>query len=79
MSADVSPAPTGDGWTAAGPAAGGGRRAAGGAEPDAFLAWDATQVARDHGRPARVACLPGDPAAVPPGPVVLPAEEALRA
>ncbi|MEU6588272.1 (2Fe-2S)-binding protein [Streptomyces sp. NPDC046881] len=40
-------APAGAGWTAA---AG---LAAGGAELDAFLAWDAAQVVRDHGRPAR--------------------------
>lgn len=41
------PAPCGPEWTGA---AG---LAAGGAELDAFLAWDAAQVARDHGRPAR--------------------------
>ncbi|MFF1280840.1 (2Fe-2S)-binding protein [Streptomyces sp. NPDC058299] len=41
------PAPSGEGWTSA---AG---LAAGGAELDAFLAWDAAQVQRDHGRPAR--------------------------
>lgn len=41
------PAPAGDGWTRAT------GLAAGGAELDAFLAWDAAQVLRDHGRPAR--------------------------
>ncbi|MEW2283036.1 (2Fe-2S)-binding protein [Streptomyces sp. NPDC047841] len=41
------PAPAGAGWTGA---AG---LAAGGAELDAFLAWDADQVVRDYGRPAR--------------------------
>ncbi|MFJ4521174.1 (2Fe-2S)-binding protein [Streptomyces sp. NPDC088810] len=40
-------APAGAGWTAA---AG---LAAGGAELDAFPAWDAAQVVGDHGRPAR--------------------------
>ncbi|MEU7412011.1 (2Fe-2S)-binding protein [Streptomyces sp. NPDC042638] len=41
------PAPRGEGWTGA---AG---LAAGGAELDAFLAWDDAQVVRDYGRPAR--------------------------
>ncbi|MEU2062659.1 (2Fe-2S)-binding protein [Streptomyces sp. NPDC013455] len=41
------PAPRGGGWVGA---AG---LAAGGAELDAFLAWDAAQVVRDYGRPAR--------------------------
>jgi hypothetical protein len=41
------PAPGGPGW------AGAAGLAAGGAELDAFLAWDATQVVRDYGRPAR--------------------------
>lgn len=40
-------APRGPGWVGA---AG---LAAGGAELDAFLAWDAAQVVRDYGRPAR--------------------------
>ncbi|MFF9086785.1 (2Fe-2S)-binding protein [Streptomyces sp. NPDC014991] len=42
-----APEPAGEGWTSA---AG---LAAGGADLDAFLAWDAAQVLRDHGRPAR--------------------------
>ncbi|AYN38752.1 (2Fe-2S)-binding protein [Streptomyces dangxiongensis] len=41
------PVPAGEGWTRA---AG---LAAGGEDLDAFLAWDAAQVLRDHGRPAR--------------------------
>ncbi|MBL1103586.1 (2Fe-2S)-binding protein [Streptomyces sp. 5-8] len=41
------PAPRGAGWVGA---AG---LAAGGAELDAFLAWDGAQVVRDYGRPAR--------------------------
>ncbi|GGS67975.1 (2Fe-2S)-binding protein [Streptomyces cinerochromogenes] len=41
------PMPAGAGWVGAD------GLAAGGAELDAFLAWDAAQVVRDHGRPAR--------------------------
>ncbi|RSS78964.1 (2Fe-2S)-binding protein [Streptomyces sp. WAC06614] len=41
------PVPRGGGWVGAA------ALAAGGAELDAFLAWDAAQVARDHGRPGR--------------------------
>ncbi|BCM70344.1 MULTISPECIES: (2Fe-2S)-binding protein [Streptomyces] len=41
------PPPGGAGW------AGAAGLAAGGAELDAFLAWDADQVVRDYGRPAR--------------------------
>ncbi|GGW63903.1 hypothetical protein GCM10010503_46290 [Streptomyces lucensis JCM 4490] len=43
----ADPAPRGDGW------AGAAELAAGGAELDAFLAWDEAQVLRDHGRRAR--------------------------
>ncbi|MFG2353320.1 (2Fe-2S)-binding protein [Streptomyces sp. NPDC048521] len=121
------PAPRGGGWV------GGAGLAAGGAELDAFLAWDEAQVLRDYGRRARpdvvasfglhryawpacllitvpwflhrrvprlpvthvsydrsagrmavrrpvsFACLPGDPAAVLSGAVVVRDEEALRA
>ncbi|MFF7235091.1 (2Fe-2S)-binding protein [Streptomyces collinus] len=122
----ADPLPRGEGWlTTAG-------LARGGCDLDAFLAWDAAQVLRDYGRPARpdvvasfglhryawpasllitipwflhrrvprlpvthvsydrvagrmavrpasFACLPGDPAAVLPGAVVVDDEEALRA
>ncbi|WP_374203637.1 (2Fe-2S)-binding protein [Streptomyces antimicrobicus] len=41
------PVPRGAGWVGAD------ALAAGGPDLDAFLAWDAAQVVRDHGRPAR--------------------------
>ncbi|MES4890947.1 (2Fe-2S)-binding protein [Streptomyces sp. NPDC096012] len=49
----AQPLPHGGGWVGA---AG---LAAGGADLDAFLAWDDAQVLRDHGRPARPDVLAG--------------------